>query len=55
MAREFSPTVLHAPVVSHLLAGKPIREIARLLGQNPTTILRTVRRLEKQAMNAEYS
>ncbi len=45
--KPFTPSVQHAWIVRHLLAQKSIREISRLLGKSPKTILFAIRRLEK--------
>ena len=45
--RPFTPTPKHSIIASMLLQGKPIREIARNLNENPGTLLRTIKRLEK--------
>lgn len=45
--RSFVPTPKHAMIASLLLRGKPVREIARRMGQNPGTFSRTVKRMEK--------
>lgn len=47
MTRSFIPTPKHAMICKLLLAAKPIREIARELKQNPGTVIRRVRTLEK--------
>ena len=44
--REFRPSVRHAMIASMLLQGKPVREIARTLKQNPGTVIRMVKRME---------
>lgn len=45
--RPFTPTMKHATIASMLLQGKPLREIARRIGQNPGTFSRLVKRMEK--------
>ncbi len=47
MARRFDPGVDHARIVSFLLQGKPIREIARKLGKYPGTVLKMANQLNK--------
>lgn len=46
MTREFIPGMNHARIVSYLLEGKSVREIARKSNQNPGNIMRTIKRLE---------
>jgi DNA-binding MarR family transcriptional regulator len=45
--KEFRPTGRHALIARNLLQGKPVRETARLMNQNPGTLLRTIKRMEK--------
>ena len=45
--KHFVPSVKHAMIASMLLQGKPVREIARRMNQNPGTFSRTVKRMEK--------
>ncbi len=45
--KEFRPTGRHALIARYLLQGKPVRETARLIHQNPGTLLRTIKRMEK--------
>lgn len=45
--RAFVPTMRHAMIASMLLRGKPVRQIAREMNQNPGTFSRTVKRMER--------
>ncbi len=45
--KHFVPSVKHAMIASMLLQGKPVREIARRMNQNPGTFSRIVKRMEK--------
>ena len=45
--RPFVPTMKHAMIASMLLQGRPVREIARRMNQNPGTFSRTVKRMER--------
>ena len=45
--KPFVPSLKHARIASMLLQGKPVRQIAREMNQNPGTFSRTVKRMEK--------
>ena len=45
--RPFVPTPKHAWIASMLLQGKPLREISRVLKQNPGTLSRIIKRMER--------